>query len=151
MKSVKLGRLRINLDHLVWYSPSGREGSDDPSEEPAISLKTTDSPAALSIRYPTLQKRDADMALLDNLFDVAATPPVIEHNGPTTPEPADPVNAETGRKKSLPAGLEDNREKRSPKPGSHSPGEEGSQATQPHRRNLARAKRKAPQRTPPPS
>ncbi|MFW2441150.1 MAG: hypothetical protein ACN4GR_17465 [Arenicellales bacterium] len=70
MQSIMLGRLRINLTHLVWYSYSGDPESEDPNEAAAISIKTVDSESPLSIRYKSFEARDADLALLDKLFDV---------------------------------------------------------------------------------
>lgn len=72
MRGVQLGQLRINLDHLVWYSPSATIQGDESGEQQAeISLKTTDTAQAISIRYRTTEKRDQDVFRLDEIFAVA--------------------------------------------------------------------------------
>ncbi len=87
MKSVRLGKLRINVDHLVWYSPENTPTDAQDEIKPGIALKTTDSPASLCVQYVSIEARDVDLAMLDGIFN-------LEHSKPTLPGTASVAYAE---------------------------------------------------------
>ncbi|GHF22345.1 hypothetical protein GCM10017044_15620 [Kordiimonas sediminis] len=97
MKAVILGRLRINLEHLVWYSGTGTPGSDEEHEQPGLSIKTMDSESPLSIRYKSFASRDADLAMLDNIFSAQRS---ILIDDQTTQPPSDTIDAPEERSRS---------------------------------------------------
>lgn len=75
MKAIQLGQLRINLDHLVWYSPSAKNQGEKDDGTVEIAVKTTDTPQAVSVRYKTAEARDADVRRLDGIFGVEPSEP----------------------------------------------------------------------------
>lgn len=70
MRALKVGEVRVILDHVTYYMPVGNDAGE--GGKPAISLKLIDSPTPLLVAFSTEQKRDARMRELDDLFLSAA-------------------------------------------------------------------------------
>ena len=68
MRYIKIGAIRVNLDQLLWYMPSGDPASDKDLEQPAITLMVSHHPAAMTVRYSSFEVRDKELARIDAML-----------------------------------------------------------------------------------
>lgn len=66
MRAFKLGEVRINLDHVIFYMPVGNDAGE--GGKPVVNLKMVDSPAPIVVSFSTEERRDERIRELDELF-----------------------------------------------------------------------------------
>jgi hypothetical protein len=60
--------MRIGINQLLWYMPTGDPAKDDEVDQPAISVMVSQFANPLTVRYSSFEARDKELERLDDLL-----------------------------------------------------------------------------------